>query len=121
MVALVLLAAFLLTGGVTDAGVPWEEDGKLVVLVNWSDAYSTPATDVYIEAHGYVRKYNSRKSFVLNSSLAGRYEASLPPGVYDVFVSDGISVPSCKRVRIKAGSTTSWTLQPELDDVYSEK
>lgn len=117
----VFLLAFLAKKGPSDSYRPEEKNGTLVVLVTWGDAFSTPATHVYIEAHGFVRKYNSTKSFVLNSSHAGRYEASLPPGVYDVFVSDGISMPACKRVLIKADSTTSWTLHTELDNVYSEK
>jgi len=118
---LVLLFVFLPIGRVADAASHLDEDGKLVVLVAWGDAYSTPATNVFVEARGFVRKYDSQKSFVLKSSLAGRCEASLPPAVYDVFVSEGSSVPACKRVLIKAGSTTSWTLQTELDRVYSEK
>jgi hypothetical protein len=118
---LIFLLAFLPAGKTQDAGTRPEQDGKLVVLVTWADAYGTPATNVYVEARGFVPRYNAQKSFVLNSSLAGRYEASLPPGVYDVFVSDSISVPSCKRVLITAGSTTSWALQPQLDEVYSEK
>jgi hypothetical protein len=115
------LLSFLLSGRGAHPANPLNEDGKLIVLVTWADSYSTPATNVYVEAHGYVPKYSSVKSFVLKSSLPGRYETSLPPGVYDVFVSDDISVPSCKRVLIKTGSTTSWALQPELDRVYIEK
>jgi hypothetical protein len=118
---LALLLTFLLTGRGADPVSPLDEDGKLIVLVKWGDAYYTPATNVYVEAYGFVRKYDSQKSFVLRSSLDGRYETSLPPGVYDVFVSDGISIPACKRVQIKAGSTISWAVQLELDRVYSEK
>src|SRR5262249_26772170 len=103
---LVLLVAFLQTGKAYHTHSPLQQDGKLVVLVTWGDANNTPATNTYVEAYGFVRKYGSKKSFVLNSSLAGRYEASLPPGVYDVFVSDGVSVPACKRVLITEGSTT---------------
>jgi hypothetical protein len=118
---LALLLTFLLTGRGAGPVSPLDEDGKLIVLVKWGDAYRTPATNVYVEARGFVRKYDSQKSFVLKSSLDGRYETSLPPGVYDVFVSDGSSVPACKRVQIKAGSTISWALQLEMDRVYSQK
>jgi hypothetical protein len=118
---LVLLLAFLTNGSLSHSYRDEEKDGTLVVLVTWGDADHSPATNVYVEAHGYVPKYNSKKSFVLSSSLAGRYETSLPPGVYDVFVSDSNSVPACKRVLINAGSTTSWTLRPELDHIYSDK
>jgi hypothetical protein len=113
-----LLLALLPTRGVNGGGRPAENDGTLVVLVTWGDDDNTPANDVYIEAHGYVRKYNSEKSFVLKSSTAGRYETSLPPGVYDVFVSEGTSIPRCRRVMIHQDLTDYWTLKLEIDDVY---
>jgi hypothetical protein len=120
---LVLLPAFLGTGRTDDASHPSEseKDGMLIVQVTWGDVDSTPATDAFIEAHGFVPKYNSEKSFVLKMSRAGRYEAPLPPGVYDVFVSEGTSIPACKRVLIKAASTADWSLKLENDYVYTEK
>jgi hypothetical protein len=118
---LVLLLAFLVIGRADDTTRPLEKDGTLVVLVTWGDIGNTPATDVYIEAYGFVRKYGSEKSFVLKMSSAGRYEASLPPGVYDVFVSEGSSIPRCRRVLISPGFTGYWTLKLEIDDVYTEK
>jgi hypothetical protein len=116
-----LLLAALASGRAEDAGRLLEKDGRLVVLVTWGDADNTPATDVYVEAHGFVRKYDSEKSFVLKMSSAGRYEASLPPGVYDVFVSEGTSIPRCRRVLISPGLTGDWTLKLEIDTVYTEK
>ena len=98
-----------------------EKDGTLVVLVTWGDIDNTPADDVYVEAYGFVRKYNTSKSFVLKMPKAGRYEASLPPGVYDVFVSEGTSIPRCRRVLITSGYTGYWTLKLEIDVVYTEK
>lgn len=77
--------------------------GTLVVLVNWGDLNNTPATDVWIEAHGFVPKYHSERSFVLKLFQPGQYQASLPPAVYDVFVSEGTSLPRCKRVLITPG------------------
>ena len=118
---LVLLLAFLATGKADDAGRPLEKDGTLVVLVTWGDIDNTPATDVYVEAYGFVRKYDSEKSFVLKMSRAGRYEASLPPGVYDVFVSEGTSIPRCRRFLVSPGFTGYWTLKLEMDEVYTEK
>jgi hypothetical protein len=98
-----------------------EHDGKLVVLVTWGDVDNTPATDVYLEAHGFVQKYHSEKSFLLKMSSAGQYESELPPGAYDVFASEGTSVPACKRVLIKAALTTNWSLKLENDYVYTDK
>jgi hypothetical protein len=117
----VLLLLVLPTWSVNGGGRPAEKDGTLVVLVTWGDVDNTPANDVYIEAHGFVRKYNSEKSFVLKSSTAGRYETSLPPGVYDVFVSEGTSEPRCRRMRIREGLTGYWTLKLEVDEVYTKK
>ena len=118
---LVLLLALLTSGAAQDVAQPLEKDGKLVVLVTWGDIDNTPATDVYVEAYGFVRKYGSDKSFVLKMSRAGRYEGSLPPGVYDVFVSEGTSIPRCRRFLISAGFTGYWTLKLEIDEVYTEK
>lgn len=116
-----LLLALLPTQRADQASRASEKDGTLVVLVTWGDVDNTPANDVYIEAHGFVWKYHSEKSFVLTSSTAGRYETSLPPGVYDVFVSEGTSEPRCRRMRILEGLTTHWTLRLEVDEVYTEK
>jgi hypothetical protein len=119
--SVLLLLALLPTQSVNQRDRPDGDDGTLVVLVTWGDDNSTPAGGVYIEAHGFVWRYQSKKSFVLKGSVAGRYETSLPPGVYDVFVSDGGSEPRCRRVRIKQGLTETWTLKLEIDQVYTER
>jgi hypothetical protein len=119
-IVLVLLLAFFV-GGQADDKVPVEKDGTLLVFVKWGDLDKTPANDVYIEAHGFVQKYRSQKSFVLKMSYAGRYELPIPPGVYDVLVSEGISIPVCKRVLIRAGSTTDWSVNLEMDHEYTQR
>ena len=119
--ALMLLLVVLANGKAQDAGPPLGKDGTLVVLVTWGDVDNTPATGVYVEAYGFVRKNNSEKSFVLKMSRPGRYEGSLSPGVYDVFVSEGTSIPRCRRVLISPGFTGYWTLKLEIDDVYTER
>jgi hypothetical protein len=98
-----------------------EKDGTLVVLVRWGDIDNTPATHVYIEAHGYVVKDDAQESFVLKTVRAGRYEATIPPGVFDVFVSDGTSLPTCKRVLIVSGKIKYWRLKLANDYVFLEK
>jgi hypothetical protein len=113
---LVLLLGLLASGKTDDTTPP--KNGTLVVLVTWGDVNNTPATDVYVEAYGFVRKDDSWKPFPLKISHPGRYEASLPPGVYDVFVSEATSIPRCRRVLIRAGDTGYWTLKLEHDDVY---
>jgi len=112
-----LVLALLPAWSVNSEGRPAEKDGTLIVLVTWGDVDSTPANDVYIEAHGFVQRYRAEKSYVLKSSTAGRYETSLPPGVYDVFISEGTSEPRCRRMRIREGMPSTWTLKLEIDEV----
>lgn len=102
----------------TSLGQTSDKDGTLIVRVMWGDEYNTPAKVVYIEARGFVRQIDSSKSFLLKNTSAGQYEASLPPGYYDVFVSEDSSTPRCRRVMIHGGSPTYWTLKLEIDDVY---
>lgn len=93
----------------------------LVVLVTWGDDNLTPANDVYIEAHGYVVSLAQEKSYVLKMVHDGRYEVSLPPAVYDVFISEGTSKPRCRRVLISPKKTNTWSLNLVTDLVYTEK
>jgi len=117
--ALLLLGLTTLNGA---SAVPLpERDGTLVVLVTWGDIDNTPANDVYIEAHGFVVRDKVEKSFVFKMIHAGRYEVSIPPGVYDVFVSEGNSEPRCKRMLVVPERTGFWTLKLETDVVFTQK
>ncbi len=116
-----LLVLLLTTVGYSSAALPPEEDGTLAVLVTWGDVNNSPADDVYIEAHGYVVKDKTEKSFVFKMVHAGRYEVKIPPGVYDVFVSEGDSEPRCKRMLVVQGRTGYWTLKLETDTVFTQR
>lgn len=118
---LVLLLALLPAWRADDGARPSEKDGTLAVFVTWGDLDNTRATNVYVEAYGFVRKYGSHKSFVLKTTGAGQYETSLPPGVYDVFVSEGTSEPRCRRILIGPGLTSHWILKLEIDEVYTQR
>jgi hypothetical protein len=117
---LLFLLTLLSAGSAQDATHSSAKGATFVVLVTWDDADKTPATNVYIEAHSFAVNYVSEKSFVLKMVKAGRYEAALSPGVYDVFVSEASSIPRCKRVLV-AGHTPYWNLMLEHDDVYLQK
>lgn len=122
---LLKFAAFLLLmlapAKFANAGLPPEKDGTLVVLVTWGDIDNTPANDVFIEAHGFVVRDNAEKSFFFKMARAGRYEASIPPGVYDVFVIEGVSEPRCRRMQVAPGRTGTWTLKLENDEVFTQR
>jgi hypothetical protein len=85
-----------------------------------ADIANSPADHVYIEAYGFPGNEHSRRSFVLQSTRKGEYKISLPPGIYDVFVSEGVSEPRCKRLEVRPGLPTYWTLKLEMDFVYTK-
>lgn len=118
---LILLLGLLHAEKPVHASQASQKDGALIVKVTWGDIDNTPANDVYVEAYGFVEKYDATKSFILKMSHDGQYDIALPPGVYDVFVSEGGSVPRCRRLLVKSGLTTYWTLKLEGDDVYTNQ
>jgi hypothetical protein len=101
-----------------NTGSPLEKHGALIVLVTWGDVDNTPATDVIVEAVGHAPDHSWGKTVPLKASKNGQYEASLDPGIYDVFVSEPGSTPRCRRLAIEPKSTMYWTLKLEIDDVY---
>ena len=113
-----LLIVLLPMGNAVNASQVPQKDGTLIVRVTAGDLDNTPANDVYVEAYGFVEKYDSMKSFILKRSHDGQYEAALPQGIYNVFVSESLSLPRCRRFAIRPGLTTYWTLKLEFDDVY---
>ena len=121
--ALCTLVVVLLGCGLAQekSAVKVDQDGTLIILVTWGDINNTPADDVYVEAHGYSAEHHVPASFILKPVRPGQYESSLPPGVYDVFVSEGNSVPRCKRVLILPKKQNYWTLKLEDDEVYTSK
>jgi hypothetical protein len=118
---LILLVALGPAGRALATAQALEKNGALVVIVTYGDVDNTPARNVVVEVYGYGRNYPRRKPALLKPSKDGHYEASLQPGIYDVFVSEGSSTPRCRRLEIRAGETSYWTLKLEIDDVYLEK
>jgi hypothetical protein len=114
-----ILFAFLLVGMLTHlhAAPPAESNGTLRALITWGDMDNTPAERVYVEAYGYVASSKSRQSFIFKMLEAGRYEVSLPPGLYDVFISDGSSIPRCRRMRVTSGKVSAWIAKLKNDEV----
>jgi hypothetical protein len=117
--ATINLLAFLLIGTRTQLNATplADSNGTLSTRITWGDVDHTPAKGVYVEAYGYVASSRSRQSFVFKMFEAGRYEVSLPPGLYDVFISDGSSIPTCKRMRVTSGEVNVWTVKLEDDMV----
>jgi hypothetical protein len=116
--SLVFLVLLSMLAKYVNAAPPPKKNGTLVALVTWGDVENTPAKGVYVEAHGYVVSLKAEKSYIFKMVHPGRYEASLPLGVYDVFVSDGSSEPRCRRMRNAPGDVGVWTLKLKMDEIY---
>ena len=75
--------------------------GKLSVDVA-DAAENAPITDAFVLVHsGYGKKDGTAKL-----TQNRRFEISLEPGVYDVFVAAAGFAPMCKTVEIALGKTT---------------
>ena len=118
MLNAIIVFSFLVVGTLTPlhAAPPTESNGTLRAIITEGDMDNTPAKDVYVEAYGYVARSKSSQSFVFKMLEAGRYEVSLPPGLYDVFISDGSSIPRCRRMRVASGKVSYWLVKLEIDD-----
>lgn len=118
MLNAIIVFSFLVVGTLTplNAAPPMESNGTLRAIITEGDMDNTPAKGVYVEAYGYVASSKSRQSFVFKMLESGRYEVSLPPGLYDVFISDGSSIPRCRRMRVASGKVSIWLVKLEIDD-----
>jgi hypothetical protein len=112
---ILVLVVFLLSG----VALADQKDGKLILIVTYGDIDNTPADHVIIHLYGYGSDHFWGKEIPIVRTKRGQYEATLQQGKYDVFVSEYGSTPRCRRVGIRSGFTSYWTLKLELDDVYS--
>lgn len=118
LIVILLLLASLFSAVLGYSTRSSEKEGALVVSVTYGDLDNTPADTAYVEASGTMSTDGSRKSFILKQPLPGRYETSLPPGIYDIFVSEGTSEPACRRMQIAPGATNTWSVKLKMDEQY---
>jgi len=109
-----LTAAFLLFGclSVLSQANRTGPDGRLQGVVA-DVAENAPIRYAFVLVHSGSRKEDTTAKVDEN----GRYELRLRPGLYDVFVAAEGFVPSCKKVEIVAGSTTTYKarLKPDAE------
>ena len=108
-VAAAMIFVFCLGSPISSANQARQE-GKLTVKVLWGD-FNDPARDAVV----YVQGYLGRSSTVVSSTRPGWFETSLQPGLYDILVGEGSTLPVCKRVEIKADDTRIYTIKLEPD------
>ncbi len=95
-----ILAA--LSSGVGGQSTPHTLEGKLTGQV--SDA---TANAPIVKAFVLVHQPEGKKDFIVKVSN-GKFELSLAPGLYDVFVSASGFAPTCQRIRISAGQSAAF-------------
>ena len=100
---------------VVDAQQPLQGTGTLIVRVFIGDNNS-PSRDAFVYVRGYTRPVYKEVSVMPDKLREGWFELSLQPGLYDVFISEGSSLPMCRRVEIKAGRTRFYTAKLEADE-----
>jgi hypothetical protein len=95
-------------------------DGFLAVTVTRGEERSPESrADVFV--HGYRPVYLGELSALLSQTKEGVCEASLAPGIYDVFISSPSMLPTCTRVVIVAGQRQVFYENRKLDIEHMEK
>ncbi len=113
----VLIVTMLMSA--TDDAFGQKAPGKLTVNVAFGEEGGAPADHVHVIAYGLTPDGRDPKAVILLEVTKGRYEASIPSGVYDILVSENTSRPLCRRIFVKAGATTDWNVTLELDRLYT--
>src|SRR5690348_11126306 len=112
VVLVLALLSCLLSLGSNGAELP-QKEGQLIVRVFVGDDDSQ-ARDAFV----YVRGCFGQPSAAITANRPGQFEKSLPPGLYDVFVSEGSSLPMCKRVEIRPDHAKVYTAKLEADEEH---
>jgi hypothetical protein len=98
---------------------PPQKDGKIALIITLGDIDNTPADHAIIHVYGQGSDRIWGREMPILQIKPGQYEATLPaPGIYDVLVSESGSLPRCRRMMVRPGLTSYWTLKLEIDDVY---
>jgi len=78
-----------------------------------------PAVHAFVAVRGYPP--TSKEVIALTPTKDGFFETSLPPGIYDVFVSEDSTFPACKRVKVAAGDIAHYEANLTVDIASLEK
>jgi hypothetical protein len=97
-ILIVSLAVFLYIAA-RGPGVPRASEGKLIGDVA-DKAENTPIPKAFMLVH----RPDGQKDVIVKVS-DGRFQLSLAPGLYDVFVAASGFAPSCKKMQISQGQT----------------
>ena len=112
-ILIVSLAAFLCIAA-RGQGVPRASEGKLIGDVA-DKAENAPIPKAFMLVH----RPDGQKDVIVKVS-DGRFQLSLAPGLYDVFVAASGFSPSCKKMQISQGQTAVFKARLEPDTWHLE-
>jgi len=91
-------------------GVVTDSNGAVIrgahILVQWDPSGS---------GVGLRSNVGIKQALMVETDARGEFEADLPPGFYDVFVSASAFSPECRKVRIKPGETATYNPRLKVD------
>ena len=93
-----------LRGTVTDA--PGAAIPSALVLIHWDSVHADT---------GLSSNVGIKTDLALHTDEHGRFEAALPPGFYDVFVSAKAFTPFCRKIRIVTAPPKEMKIRMEVD------
>ena len=110
---IVSLAAFL-CGTARGQAAPQTSEGRLIGDVA-DKAENAPISKAFMLVH----RPDGQKDVIVKVS-DGRFDLSLVPGLYDVFVAASGFEPSCKKMKISQGQTAVFKARLEPDTQHLE-
>ena len=68
----------------------------------------------------YVRDPRGKSDTLANLDADGGFSVMLPPGLYDIFVSEASFLPTCQRVEVIDGQKTRVSIHLQTDEEHLE-
>jgi hypothetical protein len=112
-----VIASVLLLCWPSISGLIAQELTTGTLSVDVADAANGPITDAFVLAYSD----NGKKDGTAKLAQNGRFEISLEPGLYDVFVTSRAFTPMCKVVEIVRGHTTVLRSRLNADSEHLEQ
>jgi hypothetical protein len=109
------LVSFLCNAGFGQ-GLPRLSQGKLVGDVA-DKAENAPIPKAFVLIHP---DFQDQKDVIIKV-VDSRFQLSLAPGLYDVFVASSGFAPSCKKIKVSEGHTTAFKPRLEPDSEHMEQ
>lgn len=118
--SLVLVLAVCASAGPSNTsvikGVVRDSEGAAIggayVLIHWDSSGSTV---------GLTTNLGSKEDTRVTTNRTGEFSVEVPPGFYDVFVSAMSFSPQCRKIRVRAGETSTYSPKLKPDPLVGKE